>query len=163
MTEPSVQETPFETPTTKAFLEMAFAILHELLGIYGFKADDDEEDSPERDYRINVNRNDDAVLALDIDANQPLRGILIGNRSSNVAAMERILINSLFQRLHLGKGQKLGRVVLLSVNGTRLDTRRENGRGDCSEDGKDRPTNKRPSVVVLVPEGVDVITRPARK
>ncbi|MBI5071960.1 hypothetical protein HZB93_03690 [Candidatus Falkowbacteria bacterium] len=163
MTEPSMQGTAGtrpETPTAEALIETAFKILHELLRIYGFEADDEDEDGPEKDYRINVNRDDDAILALDINANQPLRGILIGHRSSNVAAMEKILINSLFQRLHLGSGQRLGRAILLSVNGTRLDTRRENGdeerppsRGERSSAGV---------VTVIVSPGVEVRTRVAR-
>lgn len=150
MTEPGTQEptgTPLAPPAIETLTQTAFAIISNLLGAYGFREDAPDGAGGDGDYRIVVNR-EDSVLALDIDANAPIRGLLIGRRGSNVLALERILISALFRRLCPEKGQKLGRTIRLSVNGTRPDAKRENG-------DEERPAEKK-VVTVIVPLGVEL-------
>jgi len=165
MTEPSALKTaeiplPFTPPPFEILTRTAFAIISDLLKAYGFREDAPDGEGGEQDFRINVNR-EDFILALDIDANLPIRGILIGRRGSNVLALERILISALFRRLCPEKGQKLGRTIRLSVNGTRPDTKRENEDEEQPAVRRESlPAGKRPAVVVLTPPDVDVIIRP---
>lgn len=136
-----------EQPTRETILETSCRIVSELLKTYGLEED---EDGAEKNYRIGVNRDDDACLALDIDAEETVRGVLIGRRGMNLLALERILLSSLHRRLGLGKNQRLGRRVFLSVNGYRPTMRRENGEDE-------QPAEKK-VITIIVPQGVELRT-----
>jgi len=164
MTEPDTREpegTQPESPDIDALVEMSFTILSELLKVYGLEEDGLGKDGTEKDYKIEVNR-EDTVLALDINAYVSIRGILIGRGGSNVLALERILISALYRRLHLEGGQRLGRTIRLSVNGTRPDTRRANGDEERPTRGERSSAGQRPVVIVTFPPDVEVLTRVAR-
>lgn len=133
-------------PTIDELHKVALEVLRHILRAYGFEEDKGPpEKEDERDYKVEVIKGDH-LLSLDIDANEDLRGILIGKGCATVMAMERILIGALHRRLNLKKDQRLGRAIRLSVNDVRLDSKRGNG------------DEERKVVTIIAPPGVEVRT-----
>jgi hypothetical protein len=160
MTEPARE--PDGTPTLE---ETALDILRQILKAYGLQEDEEGEEGKkgeEHDYRIRV-IDGDHVITLDIDADEEIRGILIGKEDSNLQAMQRIFIGAMHRRLGHDQGpHKFERFVRLAVNGKLPEMRRENGdRKRTDDERRRRPSNGTPVVVITYPPGVEIRTRVA--